>query len=506
MFRSPVGCLFLLSAFAACNPTGNETAPDAGSADAGFTVGAKDRLLLQGTVVTPWEAFDGQVLVEGSRITCVAPGSACEEAPGAPGATRIDTGGVIAPGLVDTHNHILFDVFDGDDWTPSRTYRNHNEWTSEPGYQAMLEVKHCLSDDSQGKPGWCAQTPYGTATGSLRCEMDKFGELKGLIAGTTSIVGLAGTSGACFGSLARSIDTGANGLGSDRVRTSALFPPSAATATSVCGAFADGGVNAFLVHCGEGTDVAALNEYATLGALGAGCLKAPQTTLTHGTAFGSNELSDMASHGVRLTWSPRSNASLYGDTANIPGARAAGVQVALGPDWSMGGSQNLPEELRFAQAWDTSHWNGSLTPQDLVVMATANGAAVVGQSQQLGQLAVGFLADLFVVRGDRQNPNQAIVEATPRTVALVLVGGVVQYGDELWRDAAASPDDCEALDVCGSPKVLCMAVPDGGAKLSQTWTDVSTALGNAMDVVDTARDAGDGRHYAPLPPLVTCGY
>jgi 5-methylthioadenosine/S-adenosylhomocysteine deaminase len=477
---------------------------DAGVVDAGLTAGAKDRLLLLGTIVTPLDVFEGQVLIEGALITCVSADGGCESLPGALGATRLDTDGVIAPGMIDTHNHILFDVFDDDDWTPSRLYGNHDQWTSEPGYQAMLQVKHCLANDSQGKPAWCGLTPYGTATGSLRCEMDKFGELKGLIAGTTSIVGLPGTSSGCFGSLARSIDSSANGLVGDKIRTSALFPPSSATAVTTCAGFADGSVDAFLVHCGEGIDVSALSEYATLSALAAGCLLAPQTTLTHATAFAPNEFTDMASHGVRLSWSPHSNISLYGATTNIPAARAAGVTVALGPDWSMGGSQNMLEELRFAQEWDQANWNGSLSARDLVVMATTNGAAVVGQSGHLGVLAPGALADVIVVRGDRLNPYQALIDATPREVALVMVGGVVQYGDARWRDVAASPGNCEALDVCSGPKFLCMAVPGGASKLDQTWGEVSTALNDAMLVSDAARDAGDGRTFAPLPPLVRC--
>ncbi len=460
--------------------------------------------MLTGTVVTPSVAFEGQVLVEGARLTCVAADAGCEGQPGAVGATRFDTQAIIAPGFIDTHNHILFDVFDDDDWHPAHLYQNHNQWTAEPGYQAMLDVKHCLANDSQGKPAWCANTPYGTTDGNLRCEMDKFGELKGLLGGATSIVGLPGIGGGCYGSLARSIDSSANGLGSDRIRTSALFPPSAATAATVCAGFADGGVTAFLVHCGEGVDPTALAEYATLGAPSLACLKAPQTTLTHGTAFGSNEFTDLALHGEKLTWSPHSNLSLYGATTNVPVARAAGVMIALGPDWSMGGSQNMQEELQFAQAWDRDHWRGSLSAQDLVQMATVNGAAVVGQADQLGQLAPGFLADLQVVRGDRQAPWQALIDATPAQVVLVLVGGVPQYGDREWQPVSPLPDACEPLDVCGAPKFLCLAMPDAGSKLDQTGAEVLRVLGEAMSAADVARAGVDARLFAPLPPLVRC--
>ena len=177
--------------------------PDVGpdvTADAGpdptIVPGVADRILLVGTIVTPDAIIEGQLLVEGKLITCVDAGDVCSKQPGASGATIINTRGIIAPGLIDTHNHILFDIFDDSDWLPNQVSVDHTQWTSYPGYAEMLDVKQCIVNDSQGKPAWCANTPYGTPAGSLRCEVDKWGELKGLIAGTTSIVGLPGTTAA----------------------------------------------------------------------------------------------------------------------------------------------------------------------------------------------------------------------------------------------------------------------------------------------------------------------
>ena len=65
-------------------------APD-GGLPATVTPGAVDRILLVGTVITPDVSFDGQVLVEGSVITCVAPALGCQGQVGAVGATIIDT-------------------------------------------------------------------------------------------------------------------------------------------------------------------------------------------------------------------------------------------------------------------------------------------------------------------------------------------------------------------------------------------------------------------------------
>jgi 5-methylthioadenosine/S-adenosylhomocysteine deaminase len=458
--------------------------------------------MLTGTLVTPDVIVEGEVLVIGQVIVCADVASVCDARPEAAQVVRIDTNGVIAPGLIDTHNHVLFDVFDGDDWLPSKLYTNHNQWTSEPKYAAMLDVKQCLVNDPQGKPAWCANTPYGTPAGSLRCEMDKWGELKGLIAGTTSMVGLPGTSSSCFGSLTRSIDVIQNGLSFDKVHTSATFPPSKATADSDCNGFAQGTVDAFLIHCGEGTDATSLNEFATLGTASTtpGCLYAPQTTITHGVAFGATEFQTMASKGMKLTWSPASNVALYGTTTNIPAALDAGVTIALAPDWSMGGSQNLLDEMRFANQWDDANWN-RLDAAAIVKMTTTNAASVLGLSAIMGQLKAGYLADLFVVSGDRSKPYDAILAATPKTVRLAMIGGEILYGD---ADLGPLAPTCETFDACGTPKLLCVARASSGTdKFDQTYAQIQSTLEQGLEVADQ-QTASDGFTFAPLTPLVKC--
>ncbi|MCL2823700.1 MAG: hypothetical protein FWD57_06890, partial [Polyangiaceae bacterium] len=245
--------------------------------DAVIEPGATNRFLLTGTVVTPDTYYEGQVLVEANKLTCVKPGNECEGRPGANGATIIHTKGIIAPGLIDTHNHILFDIFEDRHWVPviqsacskdddCRTtskyctgtgesakckcvdnvckYTNHNHWTGEDEYGVMLDYKQCLENASQGKPVWCPTEKFNSSS-RYNCEMDKWGELKGLIAGTTSIVGLPGTSGACFSSLARSIDVAQNGLDGDKIQTS-VSVPAASAANGVCTNFTNGKTDAYL--------------------------------------------------------------------------------------------------------------------------------------------------------------------------------------------------------------------------------------------------------------------
>jgi cytosine/adenosine deaminase-related metal-dependent hydrolase len=55
----------------------------------------------------------------------------------------------------------------------------------------------------------------------------------------------------------------------------------------------------------------------------------------------------LASHRASIVWSPFSNLLLYGGTARVEAAAAAGVRIGLGSDWSPTGSKNLLGELRW---------------------------------------------------------------------------------------------------------------------------------------------------------------
>ena len=83
-------------------------------------------------------SFEGEVLIVGDTIACVAP--SCAGDPAAADATVVETNGIIFPGLIDTHNHILFDIFDETDWAPDagstrtttsgRTSRATRRWST----------------------------------------------------------------------------------------------------------------------------------------------------------------------------------------------------------------------------------------------------------------------------------------------------------------------------------------------------------------------------------------
>ena len=429
--------------------------------------GDPNRLLLKGTVVAEQGVLrNGEVLVVDQKIACVA--ESCHAHPDAPAATIIDTGGIIYPGLIDAHNHILYNVFDEQDWTPPHLYTNRYTWGSDQGYGAMKDR-------------------YDQAYATIACEMNKYGELKALLAGTTSVIGLA-TERKCFASLARTIDTRYNDLPADKIRTYTLalsgFDQTEADALKAD--VAADKVDAWVIHLAEGIDQGSRNEWNRLVTLG---LLMPETTIIHGTALTSAEFTQMAAHGMTLVWSPKSNVVLYGQTTDIPAALAAEVIVTLAPDWSISGSVNMLDELRYADALDNQQWGDVLSPQKLFEMATINAAKALGVDMHLGSITENKYADLMVLAGDREKPFEALLAADTSHVRLTMVGGKTLYGDARLMDAS-NVQSCISAGLCGEAKFLCVEEPSTADKLNQSAAAFTQAV--------VANVSG------PLPPAYTC--
>jgi hypothetical protein len=120
------------------------------------------RTVIKGMLVTPDQVIDGELIIEGDTITCVA--VICE----APtGATRIAvTSAYIFPGFVDAHNHVAYNILPR--WTPPKLYKNRGQWQGSDPYKAFKKPY----DDLKGK--------------GLDCEMIKYGEVKALLSGVTT--------------------------------------------------------------------------------------------------------------------------------------------------------------------------------------------------------------------------------------------------------------------------------------------------------------------------------
>ncbi len=412
-----------------------------------------DAKLITGDILTPGEVFrGGQVLVDATgMIACV--GCDCSGEAAAAGATTIVCpDGVVSPGLINGHDHITFDN--------GRPYGESGQMTEE-----RYEHRH---DWRRGLNGHRRINSMG---GRASTEEMQWTELRQLMAGTTSLFGSGGPAG-----LLRNLDsaTGRQEMGLMQPAADySTFPLGDSDGTKLeagcaydfrdtAASIAD--EEAYVPHLAEGIDDAARNEFLCVRE-GMTDLVAPQTAFIHGVGLLAPDVAEMAAEQVELIWSPRTNITLYGDTARVTLYARLGVSIGLGTDWIPTGSATLLRELACADYFNQTHLDGFFPDEQLWLMATRNTARAMNMDDAIGILRPGLVGDITIFDAREHSDHRAVIMAEQSDVALVLRGGKVLYGD----DAAVATLDpsCETLDVCGVAKRVC---------LGELGTDLATLM------------------------------
>ena len=415
-------------------------------------------ILLSGTLLLPDSTMkNGQVLVDSTGvIACVS--CDCSSHPEAAAASTVSCpDGVISPGLINTHDHITYTKAEPGTH-PTNRYNHRHEW--------RIGVA--------GDP----KRPKISVPGSNNSSAVQWGELRQLMGGTTSLVG----SGSAKGVL-RNLDTNVQeGLtekpvdfdtfplgdsGGERLTSGCDYP-------SIHKSTALQTVDAYEPHISEGINDEAHNEFLCTSATlyGGQRVVEDKTAMIHAIGLTANDAWLASARGASVIWSPRSNISLYGHTAQVPMMAKVGVSIALGTDWTASGSINLLRELSCAADLNEKQFGNFFTARDLWQMVTFNAALATATNDVLGQIAVGKIGDLsiFISKPDRTE-HQAVVRAGVEDVALVLRSGLPMYGDATVLEALGANDagKCEVLDVCGVSKRIC-AERETGKKLADLET------------------------------------
>ncbi len=378
------------------------------------------------------------------------------ERPAIAGAQVLETDDLIFPGFIDLHNHPSFNVLPR--WTPPHTFPNRYAWRDWDVYQRELESKgRALMSDA----------------GNF-CDIDEYAEVKALIGGTTSIIGLGSSkpdkaTPECIRGLVRNLDhsTGFYGTEPDHERIAnsiGVLPrdTDAATLAHYAEAMREGQLDLLAIHIAEGlpTDAESAQELDMLEAHG---LLGPHTALIHAVGLSPSQLKRVHRAGASIVWSPRSNFVLYGATANVDAAFREGVTMSLAPDWSPSGSDNMWEEIQYAARVNEEKLEELFSNRQLVEMASAVPARVARIDDKVGVIAPGMLADFFLVRTGKvesTNPYDAVVHEPVTAVSLVVIGGVPVYGDAAVMERLQI--EAEPLEVCGVKKALnSAALPNG---------------------------------------------
>jgi large repetitive protein len=429
------------------------------------TAGDGGRLVV-GTVLTPATIYrGGQVLVDATGvITQVGCKADCDADPTCKAAAATATvvscpAGVVSPGLINTHDHI--------------TYTNDPPM---PDTGERYEHRH---DWRKGLDGHTKISVPGGAS----ADQISWGELRFLFGGATSTVGSGGETG-----ILRNLDkaTLEEGLGKPAVDFD-TFPlddstppagfPSAVACSVFTGIISDTDATltaaaAYEPHVGEGINAYATNEFLCLSEQDPGHdVLIAKSAYIHAVGLTAPQFADMAKNGTSLIWSPRSNVSLYGNTAQVTIAARMGITIALGTDWLASGSMNMLRELRCADSLNQTYLGVPFTDQDLWMMVTANAAKVAAVDSAIGTLAVGLFGDITIFDGSKNADYRAVIDADPQDVALVMRAGKVLYGDQTSVSAVPGAGACDTVDVCGTSKQVCLS-----GEIGQTYPALQTAV------------------------------
>ncbi|MCA9624041.1 MAG: amidohydrolase family protein, partial [Myxococcales bacterium] len=408
--------------------------------------------VIEGDVLTPGTILrGGQVVVDGmGMITCV--GCDCVDA-NATETRVVCPDGVVSPGLINAHDHITY--IQNNPYTDTgERYEHRHDWRR--GLNGHTEIP---------------------STGSASNNAKHWGELRFMIGGATSTIG----SGSVAGGL-RNLDVSSaqEGLTDQMAVDYDTFPLGDSNGTQLADSCsypsintnqAISGEDAYFPHIAEGINAYARNEFFCIAddTYGVEDLLEPQSAFIHSVGLNPMDYARMKAQGTTLVWSPRSNITLYGDTAVVRAAHELGVRIALGTDWMPTGSMNLQRELACADELNSIYYDGYFDDRELWRMVTVYAAQAAAMDDAIGVLAAGRVADIAIFDGSVNVDYRAIIDAEPDDTALVMRGGQALFGDDAVISALAS-GTCDPVDVCGANKRYC-ATDDIG----MTYSDLESA-------------------------------
>lgn len=391
-----------------------------------------EAIALGGCVLTPRRAIEkGYVVVAGKTVAAVTERK--------PENVRVhETGGVIAPGLIDLHGHPEFNVFAA--WEPPRRYDNRYAWRSDDLYRRLV------------------RDPQNLLLTKLAPQTQlRYAEVRALVGGVTAIQGASGKVRGREEPLVRNVDLQI--FGAQVGRTMIDLPSESSRdmprLKGVLEKIERGEVKALYVHLAEGRSdnersVAELDKLIDLEAL------TPATVVIHGTALSREQLHTIKDARAKLVWSPQSNLRLYRETTRAAEAIGSGMLVGLGADWLPSGSTSLLAEMSVARRC-LEDQGYAIPAKKLVQMATCDAAEIAGLGDRLGRLEENRPADLVVFERREADPWENVASAEPGWVELVMIDGDLAYGRADWLAELSDPADRERLEpqyAWGKPVVV----------------------------------------------------
>ncbi len=167
-------------------------------------------------------------------------------------------------------------------------------------------------------------------------------------------------------------------------------------------------------------------------------LTGPDSILIHAVWLSPQEIQLVAETDSKIAHCPVANAHLGYGVAPVAELRAQGVTVGLGTDGAASYTYDLFEVMKIAAMLQkVKHLDAEvLTAEEVLEMATVDGARVLGLEKEVGSLEPGKRADLIVVdyhqphlMDNHQRVSKLVYSARGHDVVTTVIDGQVVMED-----------------------------------------------------------------------------
>ncbi len=378
--------------------------------------------ILEGRVVTMNAQFrvidNGRIYLSGGLIRAVREKGAAPPA-GFDGAPVINTGGTLFPGLIELHNHLSYNAIPL--WNVPRLFEHRGRWADHPDKKRLIS-----------QPMTVLAGIGGTIEALVR-----YVEAKCLVGGVTTSQGLTLVADAGIAHRYRGIVRNVENTDDPELPEALTRIADVESAAAFARRLASAKDASLLLHLAEGFGPQARKHFLNLKLPNGKFAITPEFIGIHSAGLIAEDWEVMGANGGSMVWSPLSNLLLYGKTAQIKSAKAAGVTIAIGSDWSPSGSKNLLSELKVAKVFSERE-GGIFSARELVAMATINPARMLKWDAALGSIEPDKRADFVVIKGKTGDAYESLLKALEDDIQLVMINGVPRFGAAALMDSATA--------------------------------------------------------------------
>ncbi|KAF1988568.1 atrazine chlorohydrolase/guanine deaminase [Aulographum hederae CBS 113979] len=400
--------------------------------------------------------LDGAILVTGTTIAAIGRTADLLSAHPSEPTTSL-AGRILIPGLISTHMHTAQTLLRGaaDDlslisWLCSRIWVLQGHFTPEDGYAAarlsiaemLLSGTTCFLEsmfaDRYGFDGLARAVEESGVRGCLgKIVMDKGKYASG--EGWEMHEGLVENEKSLDGAVEMWEKWNGGAEGRIKVWFGARTPGGVSEELyrKMSSISKEKGIP-ITMHCAEVSadrDFFASQSHTPMSYCDSVGLLGPSTVLVHMVHLDDSDIATLAKTNTHIAHCPTSNAKLASGICRVPDLQKAGVNIGLGTDGApCNNTCDLLQEMKLAAIIHKAvNFNPTSVPaEDVLEMATINGAKALGLQDSIGSLEVGKKADFVAIdtRRVRMQPwfspvSAVVYAATGADVDMVVVDGKV---------------------------------------------------------------------------------